>query len=309
MWEVSADPAPPNGNPQIGAVLARYAEVLDTTTVVMPTAAMACLERLAADAGAPMLALVADKGWPHLRDLSNLGAPSIVPHDGCFSIMVDFDAIARIVRAQCGTALLPPHRPQHLVVGAFVFGDLDVSETAARFADGLAEGGPDDAFEVRAAMGPIDGQLTVPQALSLLRTARWDTQVFLDLFPALLDLAPELSGVGRADLALAVRRVRDAWFPIGESADVALCLGLLLSGIGHHREALELFALSSEVRGENANAYLGSAIAHHALRELDQALKDVSDALAMEPQLDAARALAVEIEDELGRDDGGARPG
>jgi hypothetical protein len=306
-WDVVGEAAPTT--PDIDSVLARYAEVLDQTVVVMPTAAIACVDGLAAAARAPMLTLVGDKGWAHLRDLTGLDWPSIVPHSGCFSLMVDFDAIARVVRSRGGVALLPPHKAQHLVIGAFVLGGIDAPETSLRYDDLLAEGGPDDVFEVRGAMAPSGGQLTLEQALSVLRTWRWDSQVFLDLFPVLLQVAPQLTGPAKADLGLAVRRVWDAWFWIGEAADIALCLGLLLSGIGHHREALEMFGRSHEVVGRNANACLASAVAHHELRELEDALKDVTEALSMEPTLDAARALAVDIELALGRDDGGVTPG
>lgn len=307
-WEVAPEPVDTTGDPEMDSVLARYGDVLDSTTVVLPTAAMACLDQLATAARAPMLALVADKGWAQRRELFGLGWPNIVPHSGCFSLMVDFDAIAHVVRGRGGTAMVPPHRAQHLVVGAFVLGDLPVPETVDRYGDRLAEGGPDDVFDVRAAMAPLGGQLTLEQTLSLLRCARWDSQVFLDLFSVLLELAPRAAGLVKADLAHAVERVWEGWFPIGETADVALCLGLLLSAIGHHREALDLFRASHELLGANVNAHLGAAIAHHSLRELDQALKEVREALAVEPGLDAARALAAEIETDLGRDDGGAFP-
>jgi tetratricopeptide (TPR) repeat protein len=81
---------------------------------------------------------------------------------------------------------------------------------------------------------------------------------------------------------------------------------VLLSCVGHHREALELFAESAEIRGPSSSTLLASAMAHHALRELDQALKEVGDALALDPGNDAVRKLAVQLEAELGRDDGGA---
>ena len=103
-----------------------------------------------------------------------------------------------------------------------------------------------------------------------------------------------------------MRRVHHGWFPIGEAADVSLCLGALLSRIGRHREALELYAESAEIRGPSAAASFASAVALHALRDLDQALKEVRDALALDPANDAARRLAIDLEAELGRDDGGA---
>jgi tetratricopeptide (TPR) repeat protein len=308
-FEVVPEAAGPTGTADIDAVLARYADTLDTTIVVLPTAALACLDRLAGDARAPVLALVADKGWAQRRELFGLGPPSIVTHTGCFSLMVDFDAIAQVVRARGGAAMVPPHKAQHLVVAGFVLGQLDIPQTADRYAERLGEGGPDDVFDLRAFMAPTGGQVTLEQALSILRVARWDCQVFLELFAVMLELAPAATSVTKADLAHAIRRIWEGWFPIGEPADVALCLGLLLSALGHQPEALEMFQASHELMGANTNAHLGMAFAHYALRDLDQALKDVRDALAMEPGLDAARALAAEIETALGRDDGGAFPG
>jgi hypothetical protein len=304
-WDAADEPAGPTGSLAIDAVLARYADALETTMVTIPTAALRCLEQLAAAAGAPTLALVADKGWSHLRDLSGLAAPVLVPDAGSFSMMVNFDALARVVRAGGGTALLPPHRASQLVIGAFVLGRLPVPETAHRYADSLAEGGPDDVFAVRRGMAAGD-MLTLQQALAKLRTARFDSGVFLELFPTLHERASEAQSPEKTDLALAVRRVRAAWFPIGEPQDVALCLGVLLARIGHHREALELFAESIEIRGDSAAAHFAAAMAHHALRDLDQALKEVAQSLALDPGNDPARKLAVELEAELGRDDGGA---
>jgi len=102
--------------------------------------------------------------------------------------------------------------------------------------------------------------------------------------------------------------VHESWFPIGEAADVSLCLGALLSRIGHHREALDLYAESVDIRGPNAAAAFASAVALHALRDLDQALKQVRDALALDPCNDGARRLALELEAELGLDDDGEVP-
>ncbi len=308
-WDPVDAPAPAAGRPALDSVLDRYAEVLDTTMVMLPTAALACLDQMATAAGAPTLALVADKGYAHLRDLVGLGAPVMVPDGGSFSMMVNFDAVARVVRAGGGIALLPPYQAQHLVVGAFVLGELEATETARRYADVLGEGGPDDIHGVRGAMQAIGGTLNLRQALSLLRTTRWDTKTFIELFPTLFELAAAAPSQLRSDLAVAVQRVWDEWFPIGEPVDVALFIGILLSRIGRHREALVLFAASHELMGSTPEAHFGAARAHHGLRELDEALKEVREALALQPGLELARALALELEAELGRDDGGAHQG
>ena len=296
-WKAADEPAPPTGSPAVDAVLGRYAEELDATMVTIPTTALACLERLSAAAAAPVLALVGDKGFSHMRDLAGQGPPVFAPDAGSFSLMVNFDAVARVVRAGGGTALLAPHQAQHLVVAAFVLGDLEVPETAHRYGP-LAEGGTDDIFAVRKAQ-LAGGTPTLQQALSRLRIDRFDVSTFLELFPTLHQLAADAEGAVKTDVALAVRRVHEAWFPIGEAADVSLCIGALLSRIGHHREALELYAESADLRGPSAAASFASAVAAHALRDLDRSLKDVRDALALDPANDAARRLALELEAEL----------
>ncbi len=302
-WTVDDAPAPPTGSPELDAVTAQYAATLDSTGVLLPTTALACVDALASAAGDATLVLAADKGWAHLNVLAGLGDPVVVPHTGCFSLMVDFDALARVVRIRGGTALLPPHTSRHLVVGAFVVGDLAVPETRLRYATHVAEGGVDDVFESRR----LDvASLTISQALAVLRLSGWDSHVFLSMLGPLLELAPGTVGTDRVDLARALGKVWEAWFPIGESADVAFCIGLLLSAIGSHRDALGYFERSHEQRGANSNAYLASALAHQGLCEPDEALKCLTKALELEPTLDAARSLVIEIETALGLDDGGA---
>ncbi len=66
-----------------------------------------------------------------------------------------------------------------------------------------------------------------------------------------------------------------------------------------------MFAASIEQLGPNAEAHFGAARAHIALRELQQARREVQAALALNPRLELARTLALELEAELGNLDGG----
>ena len=307
-WDTAEAPAAPLGEPELDSVLTRYSELLGSTNVILPTAAIACLDRLTAITREPTLVLVADKGWAHLRDLAGQGPPAVVPHGGSFSMMVNFDALARVVRGRGGTVLLPPHQPQQLVVGAFVLGGFEAPETARRYADILAEGGPDDRRSIHAGTVPTKGQLTLQHALSMLRTDRWDSHTFIELYPALHELAAAAAPRAQADVALAVQRVWEWWFPIGELPDIPLYLGVLLSRMGRHREALPMFAASHELRGATPETHYAAALARHGLRELDEALKEVRAALDLNPVFEPARALAVDLEAELGRDTGGTLP-
>lgn len=247
----------------IASILEEYASVLDDTALVMPEAAIACIRQLCTQAG-PVFFLFGDKGYPHEANLLGHAEPNIMVHGGCFSLMVNFDALARYTRAEGGFVLHPDHLPARLVVAGYVFGTGRIEELRRTFTDHLAEGGPDDFFEVNSVVGHVVSDMNLPQMLAYLRWSRYDANVFLECFPALLDGAGDVPDVLRPDVHRVLRKVWEGYFPIGEREDISLCIGLVVSGLGYPREALEYFDHS--VDRNEAFALGPEALAH--VREL-----------------------------------------
>jgi hypothetical protein len=278
-------------DPDLDAVLDHYTATLDDTTVLMPVAAVDLVRSFAQLAPGPALVIAADKGHLHHADLYGQPEPGVAVHGGCFSLMVNFDAIRRVVERRGGVALYPRERPSSLAVVAYAFGLEQPSATTGAFRRHVAERGPDDVFALRSSLSAALDHLELDQVMAYVRAYLADSTVLLECFPRLLDLATDAPEAARLDLHRLVNQVWEEYFPIGEPADLALCLGLLLAAIDRQREALDFFAESRRALGPTPTAVYAEALARLALRELDVASKLADEALALEPGFSAARRL------------------
>jgi tetratricopeptide (TPR) repeat protein len=301
------------GDHELDRLIEFYAGALDNSVAVIPTAAIEFVRRLAALGSGPLLALAGDKGYLHFPELLGQAEPTVTLHGGCFSLMVNFDALQRFVEHRGGLALHPPERPASLAVAAYVLagngdggadGDGPAAgtdgqrwpATAAAFRRHVIERGPDDVFALRNALNAGISSMSIDQVTAYVRTYLADSTVFLDCFARLLELANGASDSLRNDIHRLVAQVWDNYFPIGEPTDIALCLGLLLSAIDRHREALPYFDASRSLHAPSVNAAYSAAIAQFALRDLDAALKLANEALDLDPGFSAARRLKATIE-------------
>lgn len=273
-------------------ILQDYEATLDDTAVLVPTAAVECI-RFFRGNGGPRLFLFGDKGHVDTWELLSQGPPSIVSHGGAFSLMANFDALARYTRAQEGHVLHPPHRPASLVVAGYLFGALEPTETAATYRTTIADGGPDDFYTVKTSISL--GQTTLASMLANLRLSRYDTSIFYECFPDLLGAVADAPPSMRPDILRVVEQVWAHYFPIGEPEDLASYLGFLLNAINYHREAIPYFERSLDLHGRHPDATYGLATAYLGLRDLESADKYADETLALDPTSSGARSLKVTL--------------
>lgn len=300
-WDaVAAGPLPDD----LAAILEGYRDTLDDTAVLVPTGALACLAHLDALSGAPMCLLAADKGHATPLDLCSHGDPSVVLHGSGFSLMVNFDLLARHTRSLGGVAVLPRDPARSLVVAAYVRGEVnDPERLAAVLQDHLSDTGPDNLFQVRTLLATAIGAgvgVPVESALACLRLTHFDPVLLVELLPGLLDTLPTVPDQLRAEVERALLRVWDNWFPIGEPVDLALCLGLALSAMDRFARAADLLEISVKDHPDSAPVAFAMSVARRGLRELGEAHRWAERALEIEPGFSQARALRAVLADELG---------
>jgi hypothetical protein len=165
-------------------ILQQYRDDVPAATVLFPSAALNLVQQLGDSCGGDMLLLAADKGILREDDLSLLqGVPAFEFHAGnrCFSQMVNFDAIAKYFTAQGGEALLPEKHFSNLNICAFFVRRSGNKCAATRkvYEQIMAAFGPDDLFALMSWLNAHLGEVSVVQALALLRLTRWDTTAFL----------------------------------------------------------------------------------------------------------------------------------
>ncbi|HZU31815.1 MAG TPA: SAM-dependent methyltransferase, partial [Candidatus Angelobacter sp.] len=156
------------------AILEHYRGSLGTATVLFPSAALNLLQQLSKSSNGRMLVLAADKGFTREDTLVfSQGPPSLEFHGGnhCFSQKVNLDAMARYFWKSGGEAFLPQKYFSILNICAFLAHGPGEEFPATRkaYQDALAGFGPDDLFALMSWLNAHLEEISVAQALALLR--------------------------------------------------------------------------------------------------------------------------------------------
>ena len=289
--------------PELTGILHHYRDTLDDTAVLVPIGGIRCLDFVAGLTSAATCMLVADKGHCTPVELCSQPSPSVVPHGGGFSLMVNFDLLARYVRERGGVAVLPREPARSLVVAAFVRGGRTGGlDDPARFEscvqDQLVDTGPDNYFTLRPLLGG-GSQPTIESMLAGLRLSRFEPSLLVELLPRLLDVLPAVPDSMRGEVERALLRSWDNWFPIGEPIDLALCLGLAFSAMDRFGRAVDFLELSVKEHPDSAPAAFAMGVTRRGLRDLGAALEWAERAVALEPGFSQARALRAVLVEEL----------
>jgi tetratricopeptide (TPR) repeat protein len=289
------------GDAALDALLGRYSSELPDGDVLFPVAAMRCMRSLADSADGPTLVLVADKGHVSTREVSGLSEPQLARHGGAFSLMVNFDALARYVQSDGGVALRPACQAEHLQVAAFGLGEpaCGWSNTVGAYEAHVARFGPDDFFSVKQAIDRHMDDADIATILAFLHLSGGDRDCFLASYPRLLDLAEHADESQRRRLLRAAAQVWEHEYPIGDTSDLPFCLGVLLLRLRYFPEAARYFEASLDLHGPDARTYLQLAICHYSLHELESALELVDAALRLDPNEPTARSMFVTIRPEI----------
>lgn len=262
--------------PAYDAVLADYARRFTACEMLFPIDALRCIDWFGRAAQAPVLVLCGDKGYRTDEELEQgVGAYLSTHAKGSFSTMVNLNAIERVAVHGGGFAL---HAPQHdtgFTVSAFVMGAPREAAIETRFAYEAALSG----------LGPRHYQTTldelkrtwskpsIPAALSLIRVANYDQDVFLRFAPVLQRKARYMSGEVKADLIDTLEAVWRRYYPLDPDDPVAFNIGLVFYALKRHGDARTFFERSLAFEGDDA-------ITHHNIGLCSTALGEPARALA-----------------------------
>lgn len=281
-------------------ILTEYRDRLPEAALLFPVGALECIRALERIAGGRILLLAGDKGWT--RDELFPGGPeplALSVHAGrCFSMMVNFHAIARYAAQRGATALLPRRAATSLVVAALLFGEhaANHAHTQQSFSEAVDAFGPDDFYTLMRGVSDLWPSIGAAQICACLQLADGDDLLLGSCMSVLLDAAASLPDEQRQQLRTIVRETWDSYLPIGDHVDRAFQYGTLLYELGYYAEALELFQSSAATHGRTASTMYNIGACEFALRRLDQAWTAVLEALERDPMLESARALRLTIE-------------
>jgi hypothetical protein len=298
-------PVPPDryADRSWNGTLEHYRSRLPAATVLFPSAALTMLQQLSNSTDGRMLVLAADKGLLHEDDLALLqGPPQLEFHafSHCFSQLVNFDAIARYFYGIGGDALLPQKHFSSLSICAFLAHRADdkFPATKAAYRETQSIFGTDDLFALMSWLNAHLEEVSIVQALALLRLTRWDTTALLRLFPV---ISRQLRNVAaeRDDLRQAVLNIWANYYPVTPAENVlAFQCGVILLELRFFADAVPMFKASEQLIGRSATTSYNLGLCAMGLGRSEDALAYMVDSCSLDPTFEPARNSRARLENE-----------
>jgi hypothetical protein len=236
-------------DPDLAAVVDGYRRLADTT-IAIPAGAFAGLRALLAISRDRLLLLASDKGHTDEDELYDPQPAHLTLHNGCFSMMVNFDAIGRYVQRRGGFWAATPSRKLSLKTALYVIGGArdDHADTLLAFADHVKVSAPGDFFDHL--LDRNNYPSTIPNILRLLRTSGHDPRLLAACCKHIIDAVPTLDAELARELSAAIEETWANFFP--GSIDLPFELARVMLAMQRPHDALRLFEITTELFGERA---------------------------------------------------------
>jgi tetratricopeptide (TPR) repeat protein len=211
--------------------------------------------------------------------------------------MVNYHAFGRWLKRRGGEFLHASHLHTSLNLTAGLLGGPPggAVETRLAFEEWVERQGPDDFFDVKKSVELAYEEMSLEQLLAWIRFAGWDANILLGCYPQLMELLGPAPQSLLEEVRRTAMRVWEGHFPIRETRDLAFHLGVLLCEAGFYLDALALFHESMALYGSNASTFYNLGLCLFHLEDRQGALEALDQALADDPDFEAAAALRAEI--------------
>lgn len=294
--QYSQAPAVPSelyADPDLAAVVDEYRSY-GNTTIAIPVGAFAGLAALLAISKNRLLMIASDKGHTMPDELYDPMPAHLTMHNGCFSMMVNFDSMRRYIERRGGFYRATPLRMSLKTAVLLIGGTRDEhADTLGTIEDRLSVA-PGDFFEHL--IDRTNDPTTFASILRLVRQSGHDPRVLGGQCHKLTQLAPTLTNAQRIELRDVLEQTWPSFFP--GLFDLALELSRVMLALDWWRDALDLLEISTRQFGEHPRTLLELSLLCYAAKDLARARAYVARALELDPSLDGAVQWEAKLRDE-----------
>ena len=281
-------------------ILLYYKNRLEDTAISIPIMGLRCIARLKNVFNDDIILISADKGYKNEKSMFNNAHPFLSKH-GCISMTVNFHAMEQYFKNIGGKAIHSIYEHENINMSLFLLSNSSHNfvETTMAYNDIIESIGPDDFYIIKKGVVPLGESLDTKALLTFLRYTVWDARTFQEIYNILLERIDTEENFPLEELIIAINKVWEHYFPIGEDGDLAYYVGSLFSYIGYDSEALRFFEYSYELYGESAEIYYELALSSCNLGGIEESLEYIEKSLTIDPTFEESRTLKTLIEDRL----------
>lgn len=294
----------PYGRADYDSILERYRQILGDTHFLFPIGSLRCLDNLAKISGNRLCLITADKSSSRWDDFVGLDAPILVAHGNqSFSFTANFHAMAMYWEGLGGLTYCSAPRDDMLDICCFTLGlpETALRRTYREFDDKLERFGPIDFLNLRNSIlaATFSNGRTYDFCIELLRLSMWDPEILYELAETLAVSSEELEPKAKRELYLALSKVWDNYFPIGETRDIPFEIARILFRLEYYEPSLHFYDESLRLFGPHKMTYHNMGLCHFYLRRLGHSRAAFQKALDMDAGYGLARDWLIRIASDI----------
>jgi tetratricopeptide (TPR) repeat protein len=286
--EITADYYP---DQNLNQVLAYYQENIKDTTFLIPTGAIQCINHLREISNNKLLIISADKGYTSMESLEGRGTPHIAFH-GSFSMMVNFDALARYAELNSGDHCLAS-ATEGIKLSLLSFGNkLDgMPETRWAYNEFIQRFCTKEFLLIKNELIDHVKELTLTEMLALMKLSYWDPDILVAIAPDFSEKIhqQQYDITFREELREGLTQVYKNFYYIPNYKNPIFAIAQLHHVIHDFELSLKLYEESIEKYGDNAATQMNMGVCYYYMKDNIKALRKFKTAIEMEPDNNSAK--------------------
>lgn len=287
----------PTGHPIIDAALRRYAERPGDFHVVVPQICFEFVEKFL-ERETPLLLLAGDLAY---SDPSEFELKSPLIFDTYFAHHTNLHIFGELFRLHGGAMHSQRHKDANFSCSMFSlpgkkdWQELSLARTRETAQALLKDFNPYDAHEIIDLIESTAGDMSIRQAMAVIRFAKFDPDVAAGCIPHLLyHIQQGEEQIDRPQIYETYMEAFRAYFPDGSEVHFDCGIAELFMRLGYHVQALQLIEHSIREFGANAQRLFAKSLAILNLGDSAKAEAVVREAAALDPQFAPAQRMIAE---------------
>ena len=284
----------PTGHPIIDAAIRNYAQRSGDFHVVVPQICMEFIEKfLGRDT--PLLLLAGDLAY---TDPSQFALESPLIFDTYFAHYTNLHIFGEMFRAYGGDMQSQRHKDANFscnllsLPGKNEWAELSLTRTRETALALLKDFNPYDAHELTELIESTAGEMSIRQAMALIRFSKFDPDVAAACLRHLLfNIEQGEEAIDRPQIYETYMEAYRAFFPDGSESQFDCGIAQLFMRLGYHAQALQLMDHAIGEFGASAPRLFAMSLAYFNLGDPDKAEVIVRRAVTLDPHFAPAQRM------------------
>ncbi len=267
-------------DPVLNEMLEEYKTGLHESSFLFPIGAFHAFHYLKKVANGKFFMVTSDKGYTTLKSLDYHGHPTFSSHGGCFSMMVNFHAIASYLKKTDGDAFLQtPRKGIKTCVLAAGLKLKDLPRTWHAINEYVEGFSPADYFTLHRRVSDSFQDCDLDTLASHMQLTRWDPHMYLKLKNRIISLVNESQAETLGFVAANMSKLAANFYHLPKTECVLFEVGVFFHAIKQYKEALDYYLQSAPFVGEQFSLRYNIALCQHQLGKNEEALANFKRAL------------------------------